>query len=799
MVFGFFKKESQDTRKSQAREPSALEIETRLDEIWLKTNEHGKLLDQLWRHTPLQDAVDTTDTEARTLDPLSPSRRGTAATGEDPAGAAFRQAFADVLSDWQPSPADPTVPLCILSHLCGALARLVDALLRVDSTMSCASSPPPPYAAVMTCLTCLDIATRSPLNVRFIVTTGGLLTTLARLLDAVVSSLWPLAMPIAYLREQLEAERAAGHSPEAEGSKKKRTSEVLSDKFAQVALRVDLLGQCVTLVTKVVSRGSESEKARLSPTSELRTPLQASEAADACLSGGSPLAKVMSWSLIMLHTHVIHCVKPSDTTEDDDDDDKDMQTKHPTQPSACDAKLFTAILELLNAVSVVVRPNAYMPDPGVNKVRRDKILECEVGEALVQLLKWPTETAYIHVETGRFASDVQQEADIRTFNREDYSLNSLSERRRDFYSAMQLAALGIVVTLLEDMPGVLRALVELDLTTACGEAMVWHVLHYTGKESFGAIEEVIKTGNFLRPNYCRLHRILPEEAYFHIEYASDINEAPLQNGVTLLDVLRGNQPKQMDDLFDLMTELSDTCAGIRRHIHACVAKQIATQMNGNEVVEAFRGVNIDTDERLLWATVDKLEFLILDVFSFLFYSNQSPTAVTQSSFATNALSLASMLSSTDPDPSPQKPSMNLFIALHHQRDYFHLQFYCLSIVLSSIQRQFERDVMSDKNTRRRGPVESIGKTPTSGKERSAFDLFVSFGLHRILLESDVFYMSAFDSIEGKTVRDPLRYRWEAAASNREAHGEAIRTCLKQLSRYIIHSVATYVGREIVRI
>ena len=920
MVLGFLRKDKKESAQERAREPSAGEIESRLDEIWLSSSPYGKQLDCLWRQASRAAGV-ATAAAADGSSSSSPGAAGVGSTGVEgeEAGTLFREAFAVVMKDWHPVPSEAALPACVLAHLCAAFGAQVDALTGADSSLASAAAPPPPYSAVRLSLECALVALRSPLNVRLMVQQGELLAHTATLIEAVVSGLWPLALPITYLIEQRSEERRAAAAAAADGcaaapaASQRSTDAVLQEKLQQVSLRLGILDQCVAVARAALctcaEAASDSQRQQLHPTSSLRTLLTPHELSLACLvnpssssssaaaaagaadcgggggagaagsargspggHGQSPLAKVVCWALVMVNTHVVHSLREEEAAE--------------AAAVLDDAVLFRCVNGLLGVLRAVALTGegGGGGDPAAAAAAAGGVgflsllVDSDVSEAIVACMKWPRETAFIHAASGKEVQELRNTTDPRLFRKDMYTRRVTSPSRRDWHSRTQLSAFSLSVSLLRIHPGFLCDLVRNNYVGACGEVLVWHETHYASRDCLPAVGASIRAGSVVRPGFCAAPAGADDAAaaaaaspYWRVEGPFSVAADPLTTAApaagaaptNLMDVFRGTLPAQLGATFDLVTEVAALAAPLRAalrvRLRAGAAADSAASSASADGAAAAAAVPAmaGEEEALLWGSIDRLEFLGLDVFTCLFYdpsSSQQQQQQQQSHHAQHrqrqtgspALSAASsqphdagttfaaqpsgilaaahelsgyLWPTSSPSNSPTtttttttdvpvsaceyphpargpaaRPSIDLFVAMHHQRDHVHLQYFALGSVLRCLRAK-KAEAAAAVSASAAAAARGGGERGTGSCSPWALAVFDGFDLPRTLLESDAFYMSAYDTLVGKTLKDALPRRWEAAAADREESGEAVRACLRELSRHAVHALAAHPGRD----
>eukprot|EP00754_Rhynchopus_humris_P021692 Rhum_TRINITY_DN14756_c11_g1::Rhum_TRINITY_DN14756_c11_g1_i1::g.114873::m.114873 len=916
MVLGFLRKDKKESAQERAREPSAAEIEARLDEIWLSSSPYGKQLDCLWRQASRAAGGAAADgSSSPPPPPAAASGVGSTGVEGEEAGTLFREAFAVVMKDWHPVPSEAALPACVLAHLCAALAAQVDALTGADSSLASAAAPPPPYAAVRLSLECALVALRSPLNVRLMVQQGGLLAHTATLIEAVVSGLWPLALPITYLIEQRTEERRAAAAAAADGcaaapaASQRSTDAVLQEKLRQVGLRLGILDQCVAVARAALctcaEAAADAQRQQLHPTSSLRTLLTPHELSLACLvnpssfsaasgggtaaaaaaaaggadcaaanggsggaAGGSPsehgrstLAKVVCWALVMVNTHVVHSLREGEAAE--------------AAAALDDAVLFRCVnglLGVLRAVALSGEGGAGGDAAGVASADfLSLLIDSDVSEAIVACMKWPRETAFIHAASGKEVEELQNTTtDPRLFKKDLYTRRVTSPSRRDWHSRTQLSAFSLSVSLLRMHPGLLCDLVRHSYVGACGEVLVWHETHYASRDCLPAVGANIRAGTVVRPGFCAAPAGADDAAaaaaaaspYWRVEGPFSVAADPLTTtaasggggGATnLMDVFRGTLPAQLGATFDLVTEVAALAAPLRAALRARLRAGAAAESSAaaDGAAAAVPPTMSAEEEALLWGSIDRLEFLGLDVFTCLFYdpsssSSQQPhhhhqhrqpqtgspapsaassqphdAGAAASAFAaqpsgilaaaheisgylwptaaassptTAACSDVPVSASEYPHPArgpAARPSIDLFVAMHHQRDHVHLQYFALGSVLRCLRAKKAEAAAAAAVAKGGGG----GGGGTGSCSPWALAVFDGFDLPRTLLESDAFYMSSYDTLVGKTLKDALPRRWELAAVDREENGEVVRACLRELSRHAVHALAAHAGRD----
>eukprot|EP01059_Diplonema_ambulator_P001968 TRINITY_DN11622_c0_g1_i6.p1 TRINITY_DN11622_c0_g1~~TRINITY_DN11622_c0_g1_i6.p1 ORF type:complete len:3514 (+),score=1103.06 TRINITY_DN11622_c0_g1_i6:89-10630(+) len=694
-----------------AAEPPPEEIEEELDKEWLATHEVGIKLMDAWSDIPCKGLA-ASGSKERAIDTAIDAPVPVLDWAVDKeSGPAFRGLFISLLKDWNPTPEDATLPMCYLSHLCSALTTLVDALTRVDTSMPRGRAPHQ-YQAVVTTLTCLEIASRSPLNIRYMVE-RGLLTDLSKLIEAVVAGLWPLALPLACLRN-------SNDSPD--GCR-------LDDKLAQVKLRIGVVSQCMKLVhaTVVTQHDVGALKSpELVPTSSIRKPMTKVESAGACLSGTPNLAKVLSWSTVMLMTHVVHAV---------DDDD-------------C-LGLFTAVWQMLDTMKVIVRP-VITTKQGVDKERLNQVLESELAQTLITCLDWPEETSYRLAETGQLGEDSAVPV-VDPFDPSMYTLRSISNSRRDRYSQIQRAALEIAVSVIDDHPEALRKLLPAGLIDACGATAAWHVVHYSTPEALEATAERVQDSHYVVQDSLSLPNTSTLDEHKNIETPTVLATSLLTSpDHSLADVL-DKQSDQLQHVLELLKELSCTAYGVREHVHEQLVKKIAAKEKSLGL-QSRRPLTVP-DVSELWEGAQKLELLALEMFSGTFKIKSG---------------------------SVEKP--NLTIALRMQRNHYQLQIFTLSAIISYINEN------TANASRHHDPMRAT--VPHGG-----LDALNTQGVHKLLLESDAFYLSCFElaSRTKECEREPRRPIWDLPDG---ADYKCIRVLIRNACKHVFHCLLSITDRDI---
>eukprot|EP01064_Diplonema_japonicum_P037364 TRINITY_DN8719_c0_g2_i1.p1 TRINITY_DN8719_c0_g2~~TRINITY_DN8719_c0_g2_i1.p1 ORF type:complete len:3517 (+),score=722.39 TRINITY_DN8719_c0_g2_i1:99-10649(+) len=716
-LFSFKKSPGKEKRKKSVanQEPPAEVVEEELDAEWMTTHEVGIKLQDAWVDIPGKTEHQVGAQVDMAVDAPVPVLDWAV---DKESGPAFREQYIAALKDWKPKPDDCTLPICYLTHLCDALSSLVDALTRVDTSMPRGRAPHQ-YQAVVITLECLEIASRSPLNVRFMVD-RGLLTDISKLIEAVVAGLWPLALPLACLRG------STVDSPD--GSR-------LDDKMAQVMLRIGVLSQCMKLVHATVVTQHDVTNLKhpdSAPTTSLRKPMSKIESAEACLLGNPPLAKVLSWSIVMLVTHVVHAINGDEC-----------------------AGLFTALWQMLDTMKVVVRP-VVTTKQGVNKERLNQLLESELIQALISSITWPVETSYKVSDTDQPVNEESMGCIYDSFEPAKYVLNQVSDVRRDSYSLLQRTALEIAVCLLDDHPESVRKLLPSGLIDACAETATWHVIHYDTKSSQEATVKKIESQGLLAQTYVMLPEIDNADEYVHIEVPSELSGvAPVSNPDYLLIDVLDRQPDQLQHVLELLKELSNTAYGVREYANEQLIRKIAAKERSLGL-QGRRPSNLPDAGELLDGA-ERLELLSLEMFSGMFPP------------------------STRPPARERPPSANLAIALRMQRNYFQLQLFSLSALIAFI---------IEYATSSKGHHDPM----RSKIEHRGLEALNAQGIHRVLLESDMFYLSCFDFLSRtKTLREPLRPVWELPDG---ADSKTLRVLVRNLCKHIFHSLMSQKGKDI---
>eukprot|EP01060_Flectonema_neradi_P017396 TRINITY_DN2428_c0_g1_i2.p1 TRINITY_DN2428_c0_g1~~TRINITY_DN2428_c0_g1_i2.p1 ORF type:complete len:2296 (+),score=456.99 TRINITY_DN2428_c0_g1_i2:114-7001(+) len=759
------------SKKSAVSGPDPEEVERGRDIEWLNSCEKGKVLKELWEHIPsikgpsIQSPTVTNAASPKQLPSLDWDIDNDA---ED----TFRSQFLQSYENWTPTPGDSVIPSIFLSHFCVSLHSLVDALAKVDTSMPRGRAPYQ-YLAVSKTLSCLMIAIRGPLNIRYIVE-KGLLVDISKLIEAIVTGLWPLTLPLACLKESVRNSEELAKSKDHKAGANQDLVR-LRDKLSQIQLRISVLSQAVKLVFGcVVQRDQTSISGQsLEGITSLRIPLTDSETAAACQNGQPSVVKVLSWSVIMLNTYVLHAVTNSDLKQNDDKKDN-------AEDSSSDV-LFDIISMMLSTIETtsLLTTSSIIVDAGI-------------PQALCSCLKWPPECIYQNKDTGQpISEDCRHEvlkSDYLTFK-----LPPLNSRRRDQFSETHQHAIRIATQILDKYPVTVTSFIdfstgsEANLLDVVSESMAWHVCYYTSKsgddqindqlsESFQA-QLVEPNDEFLvdffkaeveksnrSPNGVQSHHNIADPNLLS-QLGGVVASSIVSDGKNLFETVVEKADKNLINIFDLVTDLSKTSNSIRSLAYADAVSKIANDVKSSH-------------QTSLWSLADIIEMISLNVFAPLFLNSPK----------------GPLMQRAHPPPA------NLIVALNHQRDRYYLQLYCLSCLLLSVKAQEEQD---NSRTKRDALISKITDSGiagyrvsgANGQLVSVYEVMVQLGVHRTLLESEVFYQSAFDTMRGKTVRDPLRYRWEPPDSD-EKHSKSFRMLIKQTSRLVLSKVATHKTRDI---
>eukprot|EP00755_Sulcionema_specki_P030897 Sspe_Gene.95435::Locus_67723_Transcript_1_1_Confidence_1.000_Length_2037::g.95435::m.95435 len=595
---------------SVSGKPKASEVESLNDVVWLKEHPAAAELQPLWSRVPAPGVDAPTDEDPE----LCLTSINWVADHPSPAaaGPAFRKHFLHVMRDWEPSPPHNVVlPICFLGHFVDALKKLVDALSRVDTSIPRGRAPTQ-YQAVESTLECLTIACRSAHNVRYLVN-RGLFSELSKLMEAVVTGLWPLVLPMACLRENARAAAACGRE-EAQPDYR------LDDKQAQVQLRVKVFALCV----KILHQATVTPKVfpTYNPTSSLRVPLIPHEEAAACHVGTPCLSKVVSWSLVMMYSHVM-----------------------PELPSE-EVDLFEVLDTLIAVVGVICRntvlEDGRTPDPA-------PILDAEIPSALTAALTWPVECNFRHSQTGALASDDPAVKDPAIpFDPALYVSPKVSLERVRKYSSIQLHTLRIVADLLEYYPAVMKDLIDANFFNAVKECTVWHIYYFSPPDAAQRAGEKLRKGltrDFLSNGGAIVSGASKTVSSYQPIKASlmDLCDVPVgPENPSLLDVV---QPRmaQIGDVLDSIMRLSIKAYRVREYAHGRASQRLATQSRTAPKDEA--ALRDEQDDVVLWQGADMLEFLCIEIFSGLFNDPAPSTDV------------STPHSIPEPVQSPQEPTL----------------------------------------------------------------------------------------------------------------------------------------------
>eukprot|EP00659_Diplonema_papillatum_P022851 gene22851-35022_t len=891
----YYGKEEKKKKTPKPSGPDPYEVEARLDDEWLVENPMGATLSESWSAIPWREARAATNED---LNYDSADNPKMVITPEEGDGPAFRELFAEVLKDWQPAlPANHIIPLCYLTHLSHSLRALVDALTRVDTSIPRGRAPAQ-YHAVIVTLDCLEIAVRSPYNVRYLIE-RGLLHDLAKLMEAVVASLWPLALTLQYLREvpmpasevdkrqqqpqkddeqqqqrpqqseqdheqqrrpqqdqdqeQQERPQQEQHQEQQEqqevqqqvqqpeqqqqpkGFLQTKEPKALGDKLSQVMLRVTVLDRCMALVrllvvrdrkdynvegdsfsrappeaTEVDSPSSMPEEPPGAVTSALREPLRRSDTVAACFDGSVPLAKIVAWSLYMLQLHVVHSLLQVDDKKE---------------------TLFRTIDSMLLTLLAVVHPSSKITK-SESCSRLARLLEAEIPTSIIITLQWPVEASFRRIGTN---TSVTNECHQARCEPDKYVLPDLPPSRREWYSKMQLIALDIAAALIADHPSALSKMAAEGFFEAVAQSSVWHIIAFSPPNACKLVEECIVSDDDLPSPFYEEPLVRADselespdlfencaqviDEYRRLTIISEIDGLePLQKpGTKLLDMLR-NQPPQLLKLFGALDKVAKCAPDVRQYVQELAAKKLSkkgSSFGSSSTLSANTGSPLagsgkdgagnagsllDQDEAALWEAADRLEMISLDIYSDLL-PKRTVVPPAASNFQTQAVTRDPAAAVVPPNHSILAPSthispapVNLSIGLLQLRHHFQLQIYTLSTLLEYARIQFEQESCL-RTTRQpeaaRSPSGKVGnRIDMRGNIVSCFDVMVKLNVQRVLLETDVFYLSAFDSVADKKPRELLRPR---AA---DAPDKTIRLVLRQVTRYVLQTLASHLNRDV---
>ena len=784
-------------KKNAIQEPDPEEVERERDLLWMNSCEKGRILKELWEHIPntkggsaLSPTVQKFESTASTSPKQMPSLDWDA---DNDAEEAFRSQFLTTYEEWSPTTGDDVIPSLFLSHFCSSLHSLVDALAKVDTSMPRGRAPYQ-YLAVSKTLSCLMVAVRGPLNIRFIIEKGFLLD-ISKLIEAIVTGLWPLTLPLACLKDSVRCSEEMAKKNETKAGASQDLVR-LRDKLSQIQLRISVLSQAMKLVYGcVVEQAQPSPRNTLDGVTSLRIPLTELETSAACVNGQPSIVKVLSWSIVMLNTYVLHAVTNSDLKENDDDPQEEDNSEpkptsssednsEPKPTSSSEDNSSDILFEIINMMLSIIASTSL----GTNST---SLLDSGIPSAICSCLKWPTESIFRHIETDQPISEDCHHDVLKT----DYVMFQfprLHNRRRDQFSEIHQHAIRIATQLLEKNPICIKQFIDLttgseaNLLDVVSESMVWHVFCYTSKSDDKVVSEhlsEILQVQLVEPNdeflvdFFNAEIEKSKDGFHGIQHHHNIGDPNLLsqlsgivaasiNSAPLFDYVVENGHRNLGQLFELVTDLSKTANSIRSLAYADALSKIAQDTKQSPPPSD------------LWTHANLIELISLNVFAPLFLNSSKGPLIQRA----------------------QPPPANLIVALNHQRDKYHLQLYCLSCLLQFVKAQEEQDSLRTKRDVVVGKVTGTGIAGyringINGQVISVYDVMVQLGVHRILLESEIFYQSSFDTMRGKTVRDPLRYRWQVPSSD-EPDGKCFRMLIKQISRLVLSKIATHKSRDI---